>query len=350
VRRDTRPLPSPVVWRSGVQIAGTILWCDALRARGLCFISSAQVRARAAHRQILTTPRTQALLAAQGIPDPAGHAAGQARAAAEVLVTPYGRPFSLGTLRLELFPSGHLPGAASLLVQQGGRRVIYGGDVCPRPPGERPGLAEPCEVRGGEVLVLGAPVAALGQPLPSRAEAGAQLVDAVQRALDRHQTPVVLAAALGGAQEALVWLGQAGLAVRAHPRIAALAAAYRQEGLALPALSPVGTSRQGPLLWPLELREAPALARQAPAYRIAVTGLALAPDAAARLGVDVAVPLADHGDLESILSYVRATGASEVYLTSGHREILVQTLAAQGVRAYRLGPPQQMDLPWPADL
>lgn len=342
------PLPSSVIWRNGVQIAGTVLWCDALRARGLCFVSSAHVRARAAHRQILTTPRTQALLAAQGALGPAG--ASKDSVAAEVLVTPYGRPFSLGTLRLELFPSGHLPGAASLLVQLGGRRVIYGGEVCPRPPGEPPGLAEPCEVRGGEVLVLGAPVAALGQPLPSRAEAGAQLVDAVQRALDRQQTPVVLAAALGGAQEALVWLGQAGLAVRAHPRIAALAVAYRQQGLALPALSPVGVSRQGPLLWPLELRDAPALARQAPAYRIAVSGLALAPDAAARLGVDVAVPLADHGDLEAVLAYVRATGASEVHLTSGYREVLVKALAAQGVLAHRLGPPQQMDLPWPADL
>ena len=78
--------PSPVVWRSGVHVAGTVVWCDAQRARDLCFISHARFRARSrsgvAHGKVLATARTQALLEAAG-----------ARAAGETLVTPFSRPF-----------------------------------------------------------------------------------------------------------------------------------------------------------------------------------------------------------------------------------------------------------------
>src|SRR5438105_939400 len=36
-----------------------------------------------------------------------------------------------------------------------GRRVLYAGEVCPRPEGETGGPAEGCEVRGADVVVLG---------------------------------------------------------------------------------------------------------------------------------------------------------------------------------------------------
>src|SRR5262245_5573711 len=107
---STLPSPSPsVVWRDGVQIEGTPVWCDALRTRGMCFLSHAACRTRATHRQVLATPRTRALC----------EALGGAGRGAEWLVSPCGRPFSLGRVRIELFPSGHLPGAAALVLTDG---------------------------------------------------------------------------------------------------------------------------------------------------------------------------------------------------------------------------------------
>ena len=32
--------PAPVSWRDGIHITGTPLWCDALRTRDVCFLSS----------------------------------------------------------------------------------------------------------------------------------------------------------------------------------------------------------------------------------------------------------------------------------------------------------------------
>src|SRR5262245_44831781 len=103
-----------VEWREGVHIVGTPLWCDARHTREACFVSSARVPGARRHRQVLATDVTLRLL-------PEAHE----RAKHSTLAVPLGRPFTLGTLRLELFRSGFMPGAASLMIESKGVRVIY---------------------------------------------------------------------------------------------------------------------------------------------------------------------------------------------------------------------------------
>ena len=326
----------PVAWRDGVQLAGSVVWCDAARARDLTFVSHAHVGCRPAHRKVLTTERTLALLQALS-PD----GAGRGTRAGEVLVSPFGRPFSLGGLRLELFPSGHVPGAASLLVVDAdGRRVIYGGDV-----NSARSLGEGAEVRGADVLVLEAPLATRHTLLPPRAELHALLVEKVRRAMEAGKRPVVLAPPLGVAQEAARVLGEAGVALRAHRRIHAVCQAYAPLGLALPAVARYsGRVAAGEaLLWPLEPRRAPPPLVEN-RHIIALSGLALEPALLPALAADEALPLCDHADLAALVRYVRDTGARDVYLTFGHGEPLSSALAPLGVRAFPLGPPRQMEL------
>src|SRR5262249_52021698 len=118
--------------------------------------------------------------------------------------------------RLELLPSGHVPGAAQLYVDVDGRRVAFCGPLNPS-PGR---FAEAPQVRAADALCVEAPLAASGRRLPPRAEAEAQLVAAVERALDDAVTPVVLAPALGAAQDVVALLAAAALPVRVHTRIA----------------------------------------------------------------------------------------------------------------------------------
>ena len=115
--------PRAFIYRAGVRVAGTILACDATAGSDLIFLSHAWAldaraaralpRARHGRRQILTTETTLALLGAPG-----------ARLRAHALLAGLGRPFALGELRLELFASGHGPGAASLVceIRRGRRR------------------------------------------------------------------------------------------------------------------------------------------------------------------------------------------------------------------------------------
>jgi len=129
----------------GVRIAGTVIACDAAIGSELVFLSHAPafgVHARRAlpqlrgvRRQLLATELTLALLG------PAG-----ARLKAHALPAGYGRPFSLGDLRLEMFPSGFIPGAASLLCEHDGRRIVYAGAIGAWGAGE---LSSPRTIAGG---------------------------------------------------------------------------------------------------------------------------------------------------------------------------------------------------------
>ncbi len=347
--------PSAFAWADGVRIVGTNIWCDARRcpAEATLFVSHAQApRLRGgAEVRLLTTERTRALRAAR-VAKTRDRADARPRVQARAeLVTPFGRPFALGRLRLELLPSGHLPGAAQLYVELDGRRVAFCGPLNPA-PGR---FAEAPQVRAAEALCLEAPLAACGLKLPPRAEAEAQLVAAVERALADGVTPVVLAPALGAAQDVVALLAAAALPLRVHARIAGWVDAYARIGLPLATAQGremVRRFRGSPargevVVWPLEDRHAAAIGRLRTARLFAATGLAIEPDAAQRLRVDAAFAVADHGDLPSLVAHARAAEARDVWLTSGFSDAAVRAFAAAGIAAHALwarSPMQQMTL------
>lgn len=332
------------VWSDGVRVGGTTIWCDARRcpAEATAFVSHAGAPRLhgGADVRLITTERTRALRALTVTPR------GQAAA---TLVTPFGRPFALGRLRLELLPSGHAPGAAQLYVELDGRRVAYCGPLNPS-PGR---FAEPPQVRAADALCVDAPLAAYARRLPPRAESEAALVAAVERARDQGATPVVLAPALGAAADVVALLAGAALPLRLHARIAALVDAYRKLGLAVPAPSLLRKFRGSPargevVVWPIEERHAAAVGKLRQARLFAATGAALDPDAATRLRVDGAFALADHGDLPSLVAYAQAAGARDVWLLGAVAEPVARAFAAAGVTAHALvarRPMQQMTLP-----
>ena len=112
VSRRRPAADASVTWRDGVHLTDTPIWCDARRRRDVCFVSSADRIGRAGHGQLIGTATTLALIGAQGD----GH-----------LAVPLRRRFTLGTLRLELVPSGRGLGAAALLVDNAGHTVLYAG-------------------------------------------------------------------------------------------------------------------------------------------------------------------------------------------------------------------------------
>jgi hypothetical protein len=219
-------------------------------------------------------------------------------------------------------------------------------------------------VRAAEALCIDAPLAATGRRLPPRAEVEAQLVAAVERALDDGVTPVVLAPARSGAGEVVALLGGAGLAVRVQARVAAWLDAYARAGITRAGAARSGAggiggfgptvqrfrgspARGEVVVWPLENRHATALGRLRQVRLLAAAGAALDPEWAARLRVDDAFALADHGDLPSLVAWARAAEARDVWLTRGLSEVVERAFAAAGVTVHPLWarrPMQQMAL------
>ncbi len=340
-RAKTRDKTRAFIYRAGVRVTGTILACDASAGSDLIFLSHADAldaraaralpRARHGRRQILTTDTTLTLLGAPG-----------ARLRAHALLAGMGRPFSLGELRLELFPSGQGPGAASLLCEIGGgtndiRRIVYAGVIG---PGDSPA------VRPADALCLDATFGARRFAFPPLEEALAEIRRLVQGAIAQGRAPLVLIEPTPSALALARTLAAAGVPVRAPRVFLQLAAAHARAGLAVPPLQRWNAKpRAGEaLLWLPRARSATGLGRLEAPLAILASGRAADPAEVARAGADHGVALADRADFASLLRYIAATGAREVALLNAPGEELAEALAARGVEAYPLGPPRQIAL------
>ena len=317
----------------GVRIADTVVACDAAAGTELVFLSHAPAlgaqarralpRLGGARRQLLATELTLALLG------PAGE-----RLKAHALPAGYGRPFGLGDLRLEMFPSGFMPGAASLLCERGGRRIVYAGPI---------GAAQ-ADVRAADALCIDATYANAASAFPAREQALADVGRAVRDALARGEAPVVLVDPIAIALEVGAALAAEGIGLAAHRAIVQAAIAYRDA--ALPSPSPqrfagrIGSGEA--LLWPATTRVPARRAGARPPSVILVSAdadrAALAEAPAARIVFPTAA------DFASLLRYVDATGAAEVALINAPGDEPAAALRARGIDAYTIGPPRQIEL------
>lgn len=332
------------VFRGGTRISGTVIACDATSGGELLFLSNAanaralspshsrKARTRGTRTQILTTTETLTLSGAEGD-----------RLRARALVVAVGRPFSLGALRLELLPSGHLPGAAVLSCESGTRRILYAGAARLGTPvwGSAAGA-----VRAADSLCIDA---TFGHPrfaFVSRDEAEARACRFAQETRDAGRVPVLLAGAFGPAQDLAPALAAAGWKLRGHRSIIAAADAYRRAGVALP---PVGRfagalGKDELLLWPPSERGAKGLGQLGPMRVAWVSGWVCDENAGERLPADQFIPYSSHADFAGLLAYVDASGAREVATEHGFAEDFAAALRERDIDAYVLGPPRQISL------
>jgi putative mRNA 3-end processing factor len=326
-------------YHGGLHLKNTVLWFDAPSPQQLCFISNANVPGASGHQKVLATDRTVDTLRAMG----AAHGRGRRAHEPQALVSPYGRPFSLGQLSLELFPSGFVLGSASLLVEHAGRSIVYAGNINPRiPPG---GLVERLEARSCDILVLPCPFGRRRHVFPPFEQTATALERYVRDNLEREVTPVLLCAPLGEAQVVLHLLSEAGLPSRVHRRVFAASRVYQDAGC------PVGEIRRFPgtdtleaVIWPLGLHESQALRKVGPVSRALVSGLALEEDIKRKMGCEAAFAISCHADYPGYLEYVKACEPKQVVLTHGANREIKQDLEALGMKVSSVGPPQQMSL------
>jgi hypothetical protein len=335
--RDTPPTNPAFVYRAGIRMAGTVVTCDGSAASDLLFLSHAPVLS--AHRrgglprlgsgrrrQLLSTDATLTLLGPVG-----------ARLRPHALIAAPGRPFALGDLRLELFSSDHLPGAASLLCEQAGRRLVYAG-----PTGDG------ADLRTADAVCVDARWAAADLELPDGAAARVALVDAC-RQTEGGAAPVLLVDPPGLAPVVAQALAEAGLPTRTHRKILEAFGVYRQAlGVARPtAVVQRFSGRLSPpevLLWPAGAPVPAQALKSGPRLTLLVGPHATRESARRRTGAAGGVAFPFGADARRLMQYVAATGASQVALVGAPDDHLAGLLTARGVAVYRLGPPRQMPL------
>ena len=327
---------APVTWRDGVHLTGTPIWCDARRRRDVCFVSSAERVGRAGHGQLIGSPLTLALLGARE----GGH-----------LTVPVRRRFTLGTLRLELIPSGRGPGAAALHVDAGGRSVLYAGPVRTDVPAAAAARAldlEPAGVRTCDAVAVAAAYGDERHRFPPLEDAIAQTAAwaRAQLAAGRHAL-LFVDTALDGLEVAAC-LGAEGIPLAGDRAVRDLARRAAGLGIGGPAPGRAGALQVAApgrepraILWRDTDRAGAerALGERARATAL-VSGRALAAPRDA-VAADAAFAWASAAGRDELLAWIESTAAREVFVTGPCAEPIV---AALGARARLVGPPRQMTL------
>jgi Cft2 family RNA processing exonuclease len=251
----------------------------------------------------------------------------------------YGEPFEVSrsgydACRVTLLPAGHVLGSALTLVECGGTRLLYTGDVKLRPSR----TCVSAEIPPCDVLVT---EATFGLPVfrfPPTDELRAALVREARAALEAGDVPVFLGYALGKGPEIAKVLQDAGIPVSLHGAVWNMVEIYRRFGVAYPDAVPYerGKLDGRALVVPPSARTHPMIEGLKAKRVIAVTGWALLDAAYDRYGADVLVPLSDHADFDELLAIVERSGARRVVTTHGHAEPLARVLRRRGLDAHAL--------------
>lgn len=322
-----------ITWRDGVHIEGTSLWCDATRARDVCFVSTAHAVESARHGQLIATAETLAMLSRSD----------RRQRPLSQLSVPYAQPFTLGTTRIELLRSGHCIGGASMVVDVDGRRVLYAGAVDPRPDG----LGGAADMRRCDTLVIDATYGDRRFRFPPVDEVAARVASFADQVTTEGGVAVLLVTSACKGLDVAVRMGDH-VTLSAHRLIHHAAQHLRASGVELPRIRRF-TARRAiggrVLLWPANRRDALDAVELPPSSRIAlISGRALEVEAAAEMRADVAFAWSNSAGYDELLEYIEASGASQVFLTSRFAEPLAAALDSDKVSARSLGPPRQMSL------
>ena len=308
-------------WDDGLKLTKPDLAIDFQRRQPRAFISHAHADHMARHEYALCTPATAALYQLRLGRRP-------------VRELPYRQPLEWGGVRLTTYPAGHCLGSAMLLAEDGNQSLLYSGDFKLR----HSRTAEPAELVHADILVV---ESTFGQPeyrLPERESVISQFLELVEKTLAGGAVPMVVAYALGKAQEVTRILTDAGFPVVQHGTIYPISEVYEQFGV------PLGSCRRwGGQLAAGEVVVVPpgrSVDVPEPIVRFALTGWALDEGAKYRLKVDHALPLSDHADYDELFEAIEQVGAKRVFCTHGP-ESFVDCLRERGINAWPIDRPWQ---------
>lgn len=284
--------------------------------------------ARGIHGRVWATPQTLEFYRARW-PE-AGAAGGSLTAVA------FGESFEWRGARCTALPAGHILGAAQLLVEYRGERIIYTGDVKLL----QPLCGEVTHVGRCDRLII---ECTFGLPIYhflDRDQAAARIVRFARECLEDGATPVFYGYALGRGQEIAHVLGEAGVPVTVHGAIARFIPHYERAGFGFGDWEPYrggaklgGTPGRALVLTPAMRNLVEASGKD---HRVAyVSGWAALANARARVGAEELIPYSDHAGFGELIDIIRGTGARRVDLVHGYTGPFAHILREQhGIDAY----------------
>lgn len=305
---------------SDLKIPGHDFYLDAPRAVPCSFVSHAHSDHVRRHGKMVATPET-ILLCRLRFKSASG---GRARA---VL---FGQPTKIDDLKIELFPAGHMLGAAQILVQLDDQKIVYTGDFNLQPGYTCPGA----EVKPCDVLIMESTYGRPHYRFPEREKVAQQICAFIDAAFASRKIPVLLAYAVGKAQEVMKLLGDRGYKMAVHKSIFDVARVYQRCGVELTnydlfsdPLLPETVLIFPPFFWKL-----PPVAKIENRRVAFLSGWGIDPQAKQLYHADEVFPFSDHADFADLVAYVQKANPKKIYTLHGFSEF-AETLRRMGFDA-----------------
>ena len=249
----------------------------------------------------------------------------------------YGEPVESGGVTVRLHSAGHVLGSAQLRFgsAESEESLLYTGDFKRR----LSRTAAPAETPAAGTLVT---ETTFGLPVfrfPGRAELERRLVAACRDAFAQEKTPVLLAYALGKAQEAAAILTEAGIPTVLHGAAWKLLPDFTAAGVALPLSRPYDSgppSAGEALVVPPHCARTPVVQKIKKRLVVYLSGWAIREAARADVDADVLLPFSDHADFPDLLRHAGEVRARRVVTVHGFARDFARILEARGTPALAL--------------
>lgn len=308
---------------SGIFVADIGLWLDPREQCENSWLSHAHSdHARGLHCNVFATPETMQLYRLRW-PEDAG--------TPQTLHTMrFGEPFAFNDAVLTAYPASHILGAAQLLIEWRGERVVYTGDIKLRPPicGETTQII-PCDR-----LII---ESTFGLPIYrflDREVAKERIVSFAAECFADKLVPVFIGYPLGRGQEIVHVLCQARIPTTVHGAISRLMPVYEEAGYAFHGWRPYVARDPNPGAMVVVPGFRAWIEASGRDFRLAyVSGWAALDNARSRAGAEELIPYSDHADYQELLAIVEGSGAREVDVVHGYTETLAHILRSRGIEA-----------------
>ncbi len=294
-------MPPLITYDNGIAIEGLDFLLDPGRTADFAYVSHAHFDHARKHGRILATAET-ALLYRQRFPN------------VPTRVLPFGRSVKFGDASVELFPSGHMLGAAQIMVEVNHTRIVYTGDFKIYPNLTCP----PLETRRCDILIMESTYGDPSYSFPPQNEVYTRIISFVKRVLADRNIPVLIGYTMGKSQEAVMLMQQHGFTVCVDTSISKMNQLYRAAGVKLqPTSHYLHTSLDGKVVV-----VAPQTTRQDEFKQLKrkktlfLSGWSVGARKSFTVGAD-GLPLSDHADYTQLLSYIEQCGPRKIYTLHG---------------------------------
>jgi putative mRNA 3-end processing factor len=243
---------------------------------------------------------------------------------------------TIGGITVSLHPAGHILGSSQVRLAHRGETWVVSGDYKTEPDP----TCTPFEVVRCDTFVT---ESTFGLPIYRwRPQSGifASMRDWWSLNQRDGRASVIFAYALGKAQRLIAGLQADAVGpIYTHGAVERLNAVYRAQGVPLAHTTyamdvPKGHEFAGSLIIaPPSAQSSAWLRRFGDVSTAFASGWMQIRGARRRRSLDRGFPLSDHADWPSLLTTIRDTGATRVWVTHGYRDPLVRWLRAQGIEA-----------------